>query len=134
LAEDVPALLRQALFAAAGLESKERVVVEIVAARSSSDVSGAAEGFLAERLRATDFLVGYDAMLRWMATGLQCHGVRSDWAKEAVAAARDRAATIPGWIGEIPLRRRPPLRVSAQLLRVGLRAARAGLANPRARG
>ncbi len=132
LAKDVPGLLRQALFAAAGLESKEPVVVEIVAARSSSDVSGAAVGFAAERLRATDFLVGYEAMLRWMATGLQRHGVDADHAKQGVVVARERAATIPGWIGEIPLRRRPPLRVSAQLLRVSLRAARAGLTNPRA--
>jgi hypothetical protein len=50
----------------------------------------------------------------------------------AKEAALDRAATIPGWIGEIPLGRRPTLRVSADLLRVGVRAVRAGLANPRA--
>jgi Patatin-like phospholipase len=130
---DVRGLLEQALGSVAGLEGKRAVNVDIVAARNESELAGGAIGFTSEHLRATDFLVGYDAMLRWMAKGLH-HRVHPDWAEEGVAAARDRAATIPGWIGEIPLRRRPPLRVSAQLLRVGLRAARAGLANPRARG
>jgi predicted acylesterase/phospholipase RssA len=132
-AGDVAGLLRQALNAATGLESKGRVNVEIVTARSSSDVSGAAVGFVAERLRATDFLVGYDAMLRWMNHGLERYGVDEAAANQANRAARERAAEIPGWVGEVPMRRRPPLRLSGELLRLGVRAARAGLTNPRAR-
>ena len=108
------------------------MAVDVVAARDDSELSGAAVGFVSERLRATDFLVGYQAMLRWMETGLGKHGVPHELADEANQVARDRGATIPGWIGEIPLGR-PPVRVSAELLRVGVRAARAGLSNPRAR-
>ncbi len=131
--EDLQSLLRQSVRAAAGLEDKHPVAVDVVAARDDSELSGAAVGFVSERLRATDFLVGYQAMLRWMETGLGKHGVPHELADEANQVARDRGATIPGWIGEIPLGR-PPVRVSAELLRVGVRAARAGLSNPRARG
>jgi hypothetical protein len=130
----VKELFRQALEAAAGLEGKHPLEVEVVPARDPSELSGAAVGFVSERLRATDFLVGYEAMLRWMETGLTNHGVPQGLADDARQEARKRAAMIPGWIGEIPVRRWPPLRLSAGLLRVGVRAARAGLANPRARG
>jgi predicted acylesterase/phospholipase RssA len=132
LAADVPGLLRQALHAATGLEGKRTVKVDIVAAGGKSKLSGSTDGFVAERLRATDFLVGYEAMLGWMDDGLQRHGVPGDLVEAAKTEARGRAATIPGWIGEIPVRRRPPLRVSAQLAKVGFRAARAGVTNPRA--
>ena len=126
-------MLRQVLEAAAGLEDKEPVCVEVVAAPDRSDLPGAAVGFVSERLRATSFLVGYREMLRWMDTGLEEYGIPAEAANEANEAARRRAAAIPGWIGEVPVGRWPPLRMSAGLLRVGVRAARIGLANPRAR-
>ncbi len=134
LPKTVGDLLKEALQATTRLESKVPVNVEVVAPQSRSDVSGAAVGFAAERLRATDFLVGYEAMLRWMSEGLERYGVPTDLAEPANLAARARATEIPGWIGEYPLRRPPSLRLSAQLLRLGARTARAGLTNPRARG
>ena len=126
-------VLRRVIEAAAGLENKKPVCVEVVAAHDRSDLPGATVGFVSERLRATSFLVGYREMLRWMDTGLEEYGIPAEAANEANEAARRRAAAIPGWIGEVPVGRWPPLRMSAGLLRVGVRAARIGLSNPRAR-
>jgi predicted acylesterase/phospholipase RssA len=131
--EDGKKVLKHALRAAAGLDAKQPVAVEVVSPPDPSEVSGAAVGFVSERLRATSFLVGYEAMLLWIENGLEEYGIPPGYAKDAKEAARERAATIPGWIGEIPIGRWPPRRLSAGLLRIGVRAARVGLANPRAR-
>jgi predicted acylesterase/phospholipase RssA len=123
-------LIKEVLDAATGLSNKRQIAIEVVGPSSGADVSGAAVGFVSERLRATDFLAGYQSMLCWMQDGLKRHGVAE--AEIGIGAARARAATIPGWIGAFPIGRRPPPRLSAKLLRLGARTARAGLTNPRA--
>ena len=84
---------------AAGLESKLQVDISEVVGRNS-EVAGASlarfGGFFAERTRAHDFLLGYRNMLIWMCNNLERADVD---AAPAMAAARTRATTIPGWIG-----------------------------------
>lgn len=122
-------LLRDAIYAVAGLEHKTKVDVEVVSASDASQLAGGAAGFVAEQLRATDFLVGYAEMLHWLEHGLREY--RVGHIDAGVDAARDRAATIPGWIGKVAgAGGRPTIRNSRSLLRIGLRAARVGLANP----
>lgn len=125
-------VLEQHLREATGLDGKAEVHVDVVAPVYASKVARGAAGFTAERIRATDFLLGYQAMLEWMKG--QVDPDKKDEAKRlntAIAAVRGRAATIPGWLPDVPTGRRP-LRVSAKLARLGARTIRAGLTNPRA--
>jgi predicted acylesterase/phospholipase RssA len=125
-------VLEQLLQAATGLDGKAKVIVDVVAPRHASHVARGAAGLTAERIRATDFLLGYQAMLEWLKG--QVDPKKADEAerlKTAIDAVRGRAATIPGWLPDVPTGRRP-LRVSAKLARLGARTIRAGLTNPRA--
>jgi predicted acylesterase/phospholipase RssA len=137
--EPLEALLERVLRAAAGLERKARVDVDLVTAHPS-ELAGASYlqfgGFLAERLRAQDFLVGYRRMLVWMEEaelGLLRPDLPEGLGKAACEAVSARARTIPGWIGGARMRR-PPLGAQYEILRVGLRAARVALAGRRGRG
>ena len=125
-------LVARALGTAAGLASKVPVDVEVVTARRS-ELAGDSlfqfGGFLAERMRAQDFLVGYANMAAWMEGpgGLEAAGVPAALALPAGEAVRARARDIPGWVGGAGGRRRVPLRAQLELLHLGLRAARIGL-------
>jgi Patatin-like phospholipase len=125
LAKDVRGLLDQALDEATGLAGKRSIDVHVISAADAADVAGGSllnfGGFLGERLRANDFLVGYQAMVQWM------RGYRRQLAGAPLKAAEQRAATIPGWIGGIAGRRSLSWRDRAQVLRIAGRAARIGL-------
>jgi len=133
------ALLAQALGTAAGLASKVPVDVEVVTAQRS-DLAGESlfqfGGFLAERLRAQDFLVGYANMLAWMEGpgGLAGAGLPAPLALAAGEEVRARARDIPGWVGGAGGRRRVPLAAQVRLAQIGLRAARLGLRAARSGG
>ena len=133
------ALLAQALGTAAGLASKVPVDVEVVTAQRS-DLAGESlfqfGGFLAERLRAQDFLVGYANMLAWMEGpgGLAAAGLPAPLALAAGEEVRARARDIPGWVGGAGGRRRVPLAAQVRLAQIGLRAARLGLRAARSGG
>jgi predicted acylesterase/phospholipase RssA len=129
---DLAAWLEQLLQAATGLGGKTNVDVDVVAPGHAFDLARGAASLTAERIRATDFLLGYQAMLEWMKGQLEPEKpAEAERTSAAVDAVRRRAATIPGWLPDLPTGRRP-LRVSAQLARLGVRALRAGLTNPRA--
>lgn len=140
-AADAPleALLARAFGTAAGLASKVPVDVEVVTAQRS-ELAGESlfqfGGFLAERLRAQDFLVGYANMLAWMEGpgGLEAAGLPAPLALAAGEVVRARARDIPGWVGGAGGRRRIPLATRVRLVQVGLRAARIGLRGARSRG
>jgi len=125
-------LVARALGTAAGLASKIPVDVEVVTAQRS-ELAGDSlfqfGGFLAERLRAQDFLVGYSNMAAWMAGpgGLEAAGLPEPLALAAGESVRARARDIPGWVGGGGGRRRVPLGAQLKLLHLGLRAARIGL-------
>jgi predicted acylesterase/phospholipase RssA len=134
---DVTELLERTLLAAAGVESKLEVDIEIVDGDPTklAGVSlGRFGGFLAERVRSQDFLIGYGDMLSWMERepgGLEWYGVPVELVRPACAAARERGATIPGWLGGRAGGRRPSLREGAQLVGLGVRAAGIGLRDHR---
>ena len=100
--------------------------MHVVSSGSAGDVAGGSllnfGGFLAERLRANDYLVGYTAMLTWMRDrgGTYFEG-------EPLEAVQRKATEIPGWIGGIAGRRRLSWRDQADVARVVGRAARIGL-------
>jgi predicted acylesterase/phospholipase RssA len=125
-------VLEDLLRAAVGLAGKGTVEVDVVAPEYASDLARGAAGFTAERIRATDFLLGYQAMLEWMKGQVDPRKpAQARRMKTAIDEVRRRAATIPGWLPDVPTGRRP-LRVSAKLARLGARTIRAGLTNPRA--
>jgi hypothetical protein len=123
---DARHLLRQLLREATGLAGKRQIQVDVVSAPSAASVAGGSllnfGGFLAERLRANDFLVGYAAMLNWMQS-------RPDdfFDGAPLTAAEDRATTIPGWIGGVAGKRRLAWRDRADVARIAGRAARIAL-------
>jgi predicted acylesterase/phospholipase RssA len=125
LEKSVAGLLGQLLDEATGLAGKHTVAVEVVSSASAADVAGGSllnfGGFLGERLRANDFLVGYAAMVEWMRTRAATEF------GAGVAAAEDRAAKLPGWIGGVRGRRRLSWRARADVVRIAGRAARIGL-------
>jgi hypothetical protein len=125
--DDLRSLMENTLMAAAGLQSKLQVDISEVVGRNS-EVAGASlarfGGFFAERTRAHDFLLGYRNMLIWMYNNLERAQVDP---APAMAAARTRATTIPGWIGGRGGSLRPGLRSRAQMLGVGARVLRAGI-------
>jgi predicted acylesterase/phospholipase RssA len=134
--ERVKRLVRQVLETTTGLSNKIPVQVELISGDPAYLTGGGHHqfgGFLAESLRANDFLVGYEAMLAWMDRGLHRHGVSGRDQKVACDAARDRAATIPGWLGGVTNRRRASLRTQQEVARVGLKAAWIALKGRRAR-
>lgn len=125
LAETAPGLFEQLLDEATGLAGKRFIDVHVVSAAAAADVAGGSllnfGGFLAERLRANDYLVGYLAMVQWMKRyGRQLSG-------QPLEAAEARATTIPGWIGGVAGRRTLSWRDRAHVLRIAGRAARIGL-------
>jgi hypothetical protein len=132
-----PATLREriqrALAAASGLENKNRVTVEVVSPRRGELAGGSllqSGGFLAERLRANDFLVGYQTMLAAMEDGRALpvtEQLTAGLRDAACGGARRQSAAIPGWIGGVAARGRPPLRTQARAARIALRATRLGL-------
>lgn len=131
LATTVPGLFEQLLDEATGLAGKRYIDVHVVSAADAADVAGGSllnfGGFLSERLRANDFLVGYLAMVKWM---------RDDSPRFAGApldAAETRLATIPGWIGGVAGRRSLSWRDRAHVLRIAGRAARIGLRSSESR-
>jgi hypothetical protein len=134
---DVTELLERTLLAAAGVESKLEVDIEIVEGDPTQLASaslGRFGGFLAERVRSQDFLIGYGDMLSWMERdpgGLEWYGVPVELVRPACAAARERGVTIPGWLGGRSRGRRPSLRDGAQLVGLGVRAAGIGLRDRR---
>jgi predicted acylesterase/phospholipase RssA len=111
--------------AAAGLEGKRQVAIEVVAPPDAVRLAGGARGFLAERLRANDFLAGYRQMVDWMEKRFQEYEL--DHWQTGASAARSRMTDIPGWTGGVSVDRRTAARGSATLLRGGLRAGRLGL-------
>jgi predicted acylesterase/phospholipase RssA len=119
-------LLNELIAEATGLKGKREIDVHVISSSPSAAVAGGSllnfGGFLAERLRANDFLVGYMAMLTWMESR---GGPYFDGAP--LEAAQRRAADIPGWIGGIAGRRRLSWRDRADVARVVGRAARIGL-------
>jgi predicted acylesterase/phospholipase RssA len=119
-------LLDQLIAEATGLAGKRVIDVQVVSSRPADAVAGGSllnfGGFLAERLRANDFLVGYMAMLTWM----ESRGAPY-FDGAPLEAAQRRAADIPGWIGGIAGRRRLSWRDRADVARVVGRAARIGL-------
>jgi Patatin-like phospholipase len=123
-ADNLPDLLVQVLAEASGLAGKRPIDVHVVSAAAAADVAGGSllnfGGFLSERLRANDFLVGYLAMVTWMRG---CDAFEGAALEEAEA----RAATIPGWIGGVAGRRTLSWRDRAHVLRIAGRAARIGL-------
>src|SRR5918999_261858 len=126
LADNLTGLLSQLLDEASGLAGKEQIAVDVVSSPSAADVAGGSllnfGGFLAERLRANDFLVGYVAMLKWM----RSRGGHY-FAERPVTAAEERATRIPGWVGGVAGRRSLSWRDRAHVLRIAGRAARIGL-------
>ena len=127
----MPGLFEQLLDEATGLAGKRYIDVHVISAADAADVAGGSllnfGGFLSERLRANDFLVGYLAMVKWM---------RDDSPKFAGApldAAETRLATIPGWIGGVAGRRSLSWRDRAHVLRIAGRAARIGLRSSESR-
>jgi hypothetical protein len=120
-------LLKYVVRAATGVEQKRTIDVELVAAPDSPRLAGGARGFLAERLRASDFLVGYQQTVEWMETGLTEYPLPRNLRELGVNEARDRATSIPGWTGGVSVSRRTAVKGSAKLVRAGLRAGRVGL-------
>jgi hypothetical protein len=118
-------LLGQLLAEATGLAGKQQIALEVVSAPSAADVAGGSllnfGGFLAERLRANDFLVGYMAMLTWMRSWPYGHF------EDGLDEAEERAATIPGWIGGVAGQQPLSWRARVDVLRLAARAARIGL-------
>lgn len=119
-------MLAFAVGAAAGVENKRQIDIEVVAAPDTARLAGSARGFLAERLRANDFVVGYRQMLGWMEDRLSTY-LGGGALQTGLREARRRAMEIPGWTGGTSVNRRTAVRGSAALLRAGLRAGRAGL-------
>jgi hypothetical protein len=125
--ESVETLLSEVICIVAGVSGQHAVDVEIVAAPDSVQMTGGARGFLTERLRANDFLVGYREMLGWLETGLAEYRVAKEIRQAGVLAVVDGLARVPGWRGGISVSRRTAVRGSAQVIRAGLRAGRLGL-------
>jgi predicted acylesterase/phospholipase RssA len=125
-AQDKKKLLELLIAEATGLAGKRPIDVHVVSPRSAGDVVGGSllnfGGFLAERLRANDFLVGYVAMRDWMDS---CGG--PPFQGEPLKEVARKATEIPGWIGGIAGRRRLSWRDRADVARVVGRAARIGL-------
>ena len=119
-------LLQQLLGEATGLAGKRQIQVDVVSAPSAASVAGGSllnfGGFLAERLRANDFLVGYMAMVGWMRS-------RPDkvFKGAPLQAAEARVTDIPGWVGGLAGKRRLSWRDRAEVARIAGRAARIGL-------
>jgi hypothetical protein len=126
LPETKRALLDELIAEATGLAGKREIAVHVVSSGASASVAGGSllnfGGFLAERLRANDFLIGYMAMVSWMSShgGAYFDGV-------PLETAQARVTQIPGWIGGIAGRRRLSWRDRADVARVVGRAARIGL-------
>lgn len=106
--DDPHALLARALRGVAGLEGKLPVHLDLISplilandhdrvvpAMLAGEVMGDFGGFIHERLRRSDFALGYDCMLAWLPGGLEAAGL----APATIAAVTDtvRAARRDEW-------------------------------------
>lgn len=152
--DDTVALLRQTLYAVAGLTGKRPATVDVISPLvlsedDSRDVAdllagellGDFGGFLSRELRASDFALGYESAVRWLADGLERSGVGADAtgrAIDAVERARkeglDEVHRGRAGVSDVPLRARLELaRVVVHAVRVVASDAlggREGLAGP----
>jgi hypothetical protein len=142
----VEALTARALAAATGFHSKRPISVDAVSPRILSAESRAAVhtllageflghfgGFLEIGLRRSDFALGYECMLSWLAApdrGLAARRIDAADVDAAVAAARQRVDAHWRNEGEVTLLKLGP-RAWWELARVGLRALRLAVADLR---
>lgn len=138
-ADGIAALTARALAATTGLHSKQPITVDAISPRIlnagardevhkllAGEFLGHFGGFLQIGLRRSDFALGYECMLAWLAApdrGLAARGIDAADVDAAVAAARARVDEHWRNEGQMTLRKLGP-RAWWELAGVGLRAAR----------